>query len=89
MAPRARACRLRVLKNNPDFNLARWLGMIPHREPWQTELLADLRDDLIAGRSPARIAVASGHGVGKSALVAWLVNRRCRSPMRIASLLPR
>jgi len=42
-------------------------------EPWQTELLAGLRDDLVAGRSPLRVAVASGHGVGKSALVAWLV----------------
>ncbi len=42
-------------------------------EPWQAELLADLRDELVAGRSPVRIAVASGHGVGKSALVAWLV----------------
>jgi hypothetical protein len=42
-------------------------------EPWQAELLANLRDDLALGRSPVRIAVASGHGVGKSALVAWLV----------------
>ncbi|MGF0540046.1 hypothetical protein ACQQ2Q_18800 [Agrobacterium sp. ES01] len=35
---RARACRLRFLKENPDFNLARWLKMVPHKEPWQTEL---------------------------------------------------
>ena len=42
-------------------------------EPWQEGVLADLRDALIAGRTPVRLAVASGHGVGKSALVAWLV----------------
>lgn len=35
---RARACRLKVLKKNPDFDLERWLQMIPHRERWQTEL---------------------------------------------------
>jgi len=42
-------------------------------EGWQAELLADIRDALTEGRSPVRAAVASGHGVGKSALVAWLV----------------
>lgn len=35
---KARACRVRVLKNNPDFDLERWLKMIPHKERWQTEL---------------------------------------------------
>ena len=46
-------------------------------EPWQADTLADIRDALAAnpvgGAGPVRIAVASGHGVGKSALVAWLV----------------
>jgi hypothetical protein len=42
-------------------------------EPWQADALAAIRDALMAGRSPVRLAVASGHGVGKSALVAWLV----------------
>ncbi len=42
-------------------------------EPWQADLLADLRDALAQGCAPVRAAVASGHGVGKSALVAWLV----------------
>jgi DNA-binding SARP family transcriptional activator/tetratricopeptide (TPR) repeat protein len=35
---KARSCRLRVLKSNPDFDLERWLKMVPHKEPWQTEL---------------------------------------------------
>jgi hypothetical protein len=42
-------------------------------ETWQADVLADIRDALVAGEVPVRIAVASGHGVGKSALVAWLV----------------
>jgi hypothetical protein len=42
-------------------------------EPWQAEILAGIRDALAQGRSPVRVAVASGHGVGKSALVAWLI----------------
>ncbi len=37
-AARAREYRMHVLRNNPDFNLERWLEMIPHRERWQTEL---------------------------------------------------
>ena len=39
---------------------------------WQADILGQIGDDLRAGRSPILIAVASGHGVGKSALVAWL-----------------
>jgi DNA-binding SARP family transcriptional activator/tetratricopeptide (TPR) repeat protein len=35
---KARACRMRVLKSNPDFDLERWLKMVPHKEAWQTEL---------------------------------------------------
>jgi hypothetical protein len=41
-------------------------------EPWQAEILADIRDGLPLGRA-IQIAVASGHGVGKTALIAWLV----------------
>jgi len=51
---------------------------------WQREVLTELRDGLRAGADrrgkhdgaaaePIRIAVASGHGVGKSALVSWLI----------------
>jgi hypothetical protein len=41
-------------------------------EPWQVEILAEIRDGLPLGRA-IQIAVASGHGVGKTALIAWLV----------------
>lgn len=37
-ATRARACRLKVMRGNPDFDMEKWLAMIPHKEPWQTEL---------------------------------------------------
>ena len=42
-------------------------------EPWQRDVLDDIGCALREGKGPVRIAVASGHGVGKSALVAWLV----------------
>lgn len=42
-------------------------------EPWQKEILTWLRDDLITLDQALRYAVASGHGVGKSALVAWII----------------
>jgi hypothetical protein len=41
-------------------------------EKWQAEILTDIRDGLPLGRA-IQIAVASGHGVGKTALIAWLV----------------
>lgn len=37
-AAKARACRLKVMRDNPDFDVEKWLVMIPHKEPWQTEL---------------------------------------------------
>lgn len=42
-------------------------------EPWQRELLGRVRDGLITYTEAIREAVASGHGIGKSALVAWLI----------------
>ena len=42
-------------------------------EAWQADILREVGDKLRAGKGPVRIAVASGHGVGKSALVAWLM----------------
>lgn len=47
-------------------------------DDWQVEVLKDIRDKLRAGKlvnfeDVIREAVASGHGVGKSALVAWLI----------------
>ena len=41
-------------------------------EPWQSDILAAVRDGLPLGAA-IRLAVTSGHGVGKSALVAWLI----------------
>jgi hypothetical protein len=41
-------------------------------DEWQKEILAKVRDGL-SPLEAIRLAVASGHGVGKSALVAWLV----------------
>ena len=38
---------------------------------WQTDVLRLIRDGLSPSRA-LQIAVASGHGVGKSALVAWI-----------------
>lgn len=41
--------------------------------PWQIDVLRTIRDGLRKDRTaPVRVAVASGHGIGKSALVAWL-----------------
>lgn len=45
-------------------------------EDWQKRVLTHIRDQLRAGvslQTAIQVAVASGHGVGKSALVAWLI----------------
>lgn len=42
-------------------------------EPWQRELLAEVRDGLKTYVEAIQEAVASGHGIGKSTLVAWLI----------------
>ena len=39
-------------------------------EPWQCEVLEQLGQDLMSPEEATRLAVASGHGIGKSALVA-------------------
>jgi hypothetical protein len=49
-------------------------GRTPH--PWQRDLLVRISDAIRSGRAQQdviREAVASGHGIGKSALVAWLI----------------
>lgn len=57
-------------------------GVLKGREPqaWQLELLEDLaeqverrRFDGIRPVAPIQFSTASGHGIGKSALVAWLI----------------
>lgn len=42
-------------------------------EPWQEKLLCDLRDGLINVEHAIQLARTSGHGIGKSALVAWII----------------
>ena len=42
-------------------------------DKWQIDVLKSLRDDFKNGMKVFRRAVASGHGVGKSALVAWVI----------------
>lgn len=42
-------------------------------EPWQKEILLRLERGLISLDEAVRQAVTSGHGVGKSALVAWII----------------
>jgi hypothetical protein len=49
--------------------LERFLGP----EEWQALVLGMVRDGLLTLDEAIQIAVASGHGVGKSSLVAWLI----------------
>lgn len=43
----------------------------PHQ--WQKDILGDIRDGLLTAGEAIQIATASGHGIGKSALVAMIV----------------
>jgi hypothetical protein len=43
-------------------------------EPWQAEVLRLIGSDLRARRSPVLVAVRSGHGIGKSAMAAMLMD---------------
>lgn len=49
--------------------------LAPHSGPdeWQTRFLEDLGRHLSSQHESLRMAVASGHGVGKSAMAAWLI----------------
>jgi hypothetical protein len=49
------------------------LAKQPGPAEWQEIILKSVRDNLITAEQALRYAVTSGHGVGKSALVAWLV----------------
>jgi hypothetical protein len=42
-------------------------------EPWQAELLGSIRDGLKTPQAAIREATTSGNGVGKSALVSWII----------------
>ncbi len=57
--------RLQRYKSHPRLFVAEQIGARP--EPWQERVLADL------GRGRERLTVRSGHGVGKTALLAWIV----------------
>jgi hypothetical protein len=41
-------------------------------EPWQRWLLEQIRDGLMTPGQAIRVAVASGHGVGKSCIASWI-----------------
>lgn len=61
------------------------LGAFPWGEPgtvlerfsgpseWQRQLLEDIRDGLLTPDQAIQIAIASGHGIGKSCVVAWII----------------
>lgn len=42
-------------------------------EPWQLEVLTLIRDRIVNVNEALQIARASGHGIGKSALVGWII----------------
>ena len=42
-------------------------------DQWQKEILCAIRDGLLTIEEAIRIAVASGHGIGKSTLVSWVI----------------
>lgn len=42
-------------------------------QQWQLDILQDIKDNLLTTQTAIRIAVSSGHGIGKSALVAWII----------------
>ncbi len=42
-------------------------------EDWQKDILCSLRDGLITYQEALLLATVSGHGVGKSALVSWII----------------
>ena len=50
-------------------------GTLENQKPeeWQVQILKNIRDKLLTVEEALKFAVASGHGIGKSALVAWLV----------------
>lgn len=49
--------------------------LVAHDGPdeWQRRILEEIRDGLLTSGSAIQEAVASGHGPGKSALIAWLI----------------
>lgn len=50
-------------------------GPLEHMKPqkWQKDILNEIRDGFKTPNQAIREAVASGHGIGKSALVSWII----------------
>ena len=77
---RERLQNLEEMRHDP-LGFVRWAfpwgegPLIGHDGPedWQAAVLDQIGEQLQAKTGPVRIAVASGHGVGKSALVSWLL----------------
>ena len=77
---RTRLQKIEQVRNDP-LGFVRWAfpwghgPLIGHDGPedWQAAVLDQIGEQLQAKSGPVRIAVASGHGVGKSALVSWLM----------------
>lgn len=42
-------------------------------EPWQAAILGMIRDGLLTPNQAIQLAVASGHGIGKTAVVSWII----------------
>ena len=42
-------------------------------DKWQIDILTDIKSGLLTVNEAIQLAVASGHGIGKSALVSWLI----------------
>src|SRR5262245_572961 len=63
---RANLERLRLLKDAPTIFVSREIAGV-ELEPWQRQVLDDI------ARGAERITIRSGHGVGKTALLAWIL----------------
>ena len=72
---------LRNWKKNPELFVRQALGVVP--EKWQVEALNNIRDF-------DRLSIRSGHGVGKSSLMAWIVIwwLLTRYPAKVACTAP-
>lgn len=48
----------------------------PYDSPdeWQLQVLRDIRDGILSSDEAIQLAVASGHGIGKSALIGWIID---------------
>ena len=74
--------RLEVWHDSPGKFVREALG-VKHIEPWQLRTMMDVRNE-------DRVAVKSGHGVGKSALLAWVILwwLLTRFPAKVACTAP-